>query len=170
VKLERLLERQDIKNKIIESLKRTKKNNVEYAFNFCPLNIDIQTTEIEEGQEHTVGKVCRCPNCEKPLGSFHTHTHLTSNQDIVPSPIDIIKSIEEDLDFFCIGANKNDIGMTRCFDSKTLFTEMGMTLKSTGHEINKENIERISGLMVHNMLLGSSFINKRSYVRLYDIR
>lgn len=168
-KIERLLERQDVKDKIIESLRRTKKNNVEYTFNFCPINDNIQTTEIEEGKEHTVGDVCTCPNCIKPIGAFHTHTHLTSNQDIVPSPRDIIKSLDEDLNFFCIGANKDNIGIVRCFNSKTLFSEIGSALTKAGFEINKENITKTSKLMVYNMLQGKSFINNRSYTRLYNI-
>ncbi len=169
-RIEHLLERQDVKDKILESLKRTKKNNVEYAFNFCPVNDNIETTEIEEGKEHTIGDVCKCPNCAKPIGAFHTHTRLTSNQDIVPSPRDIIKSIKEDLKFFCIGANKDNIGITRCFNPNALFSEMASALKSSDLDINKENIEKTSRLMVYNMLQGKSFINRRSYVRLYDIK
>jgi hypothetical protein len=169
-KVEHLLERQDIKDKIIDSLRRTKKNNLEYTFNFCPINDTIQTTEIEEGKEHMVGDVCTCPNCIKPIGAFHTHTHLTSNQDIVPSPRDIIKSLEEELNFFCIGANKDNIGITRCFDSNKLLSEMGQALKAAGLDINKENIEKTSKLMVYNMLQGKSFINRRSYTRLYGIK
>jgi len=169
-RVERLLERQDVKDKIIDSLRRTKKNNVEYTFNFCPINDTIQTTEIEEGKEHMVGDICSCPNCIKPIGAFHTHTHLTSNQDIVPSPRDIVKSLEEDLNFFCIGANKDNIGITRCFNSNTLFSEIGSALKAAWLDINKKNIEKTSKLMVYNMLQGKSFINKRSYTRLYDIK
>jgi hypothetical protein len=167
-KIEHLLERQDIKDKIIESLRRTKKNNVEYTFNFCPVNNTIQATEIEEGRKHTVGGICKCPNRVKPVGAFHTHTHLTSNQDIVPSPIDIVKSLEEDLNFFCIGANKDNIGITRCFDPNTLFSEMRSNLKAAGLDVNKENIEKLSKLMVYNMLQGKSFVNIRSYVRSYS--
>jgi len=74
------------------------------------------------------------------------------------------------LNFFCIGANKKDIGITRCFDSNALFLEMGSYIKNTGRDINKENIEKASRLMVQNMLLGKTFINKRSYVRLYGLR
>lgn len=170
IKIENLLERQDIKDKIIESLRRTKKNNVEYTFNFCSVNNTIQTTEIEEGTKHNVGDICKCPNLVKPIGAFHTHTHLTSNQDIVPSPIDIVKSLEEDLNFFCIGANNDNIGITRCFNSNTLFSEMGSALREAGLDINKENIENTSRLMVYNMLQGKSFLNRRSYTRLYDIK
>lgn len=170
IKVEHLLERQDVKDKIIDSLRRTKKNKREYTFNFCQINDTVHTTEIEEGTEHMVGGICTCPNCIKPIGAFHTHTRLTSNQDIVPSPRDIAKSLEEDLNFFCIGANKDNIGITRCFNSKALFSEMVSALKVAGLDINKENIEKTSKLMVYNMLQGKSFINKRSYTRLYDIK
>jgi len=40
-KIYKLFERQDVKDKIIESLKRTEKHNVEHTFNFCPINNDI---------------------------------------------------------------------------------------------------------------------------------
>lgn len=47
---------------------------------------------------------------------------------------------------------------------------MGSALKTAGLDINKENIEKTSKLMVYNMLQGKSFVNSRSYTRLYSIK
>lgn len=167
-KVEQLLERKDVKDMIIESLRRTKDTNKEHVSNFCMINGDMTTTDIEEGEKHTVGDVSRCQGDVRVIGAYHTHTRLTKDEDVVPSPRDVIKSVEEDLEFFCIGGNKGDIGIVRCFNKNGLLLEINTILEITKKPMNIENIGRAARLMVGRMLQDRRYLNKLSYTRLYN--
>jgi len=170
-KVEQLLERKDIKDSIIESLKKTKETRREHAFNFCGIYEEVTITDIEEGKLHTVDTESKCPFSEnaKIVGAFHTHTRLTKDKDIVPSPRDIIKSVEEDFEFFCIGGNKGDIGIVRCFNKNDLLLEMNTILDSMKKPITGENIQRASRHVVGRMLSEKNYLDQLSYTRLYGV-
>lgn len=168
-KVEQLLERPDVEDNIIESLKKTKETRREHVFNFCVGNGEINTVDVEQGKEHTVGDVSRCPGDRKVEGAFHTHTRLTKDEDVVPSPRDIIKSVEEDLEFFCIGGNKGDIGIVRCFNKNDLLLEINNILEITKKEVTGENISRAARLIVGHMLQERQYLNRLSYTRLYKL-
>lgn len=167
--IEQLLERKDVKNMIMESLRRTRGTNKEHMFNFCATKGDMVTTDIEEGEKHTVGDVSRCHGDVRVIGAYHTHTRLTKDGDVVPSPRDIIKSTEEDLEFFCIGGNKGDIGIVRCFNKNDMLLEINTILEITKKPMDIENIGRAARLMVGHMLQERRYLNQLSYTRLYNI-
>jgi len=159
-KMEQLLEKKSVKSKIIESLKRTKEKNVEHAFNFCVSNWNgdrdgdrDSTTEIEEGQKNGINIENKC----RAIGGFHTHT---KHGDVVPSPKDIIKSIEENFEFFCVGGNLiEDIGIVRCFNKENLLLEMNAILAKRP----RENIQKASRHMVRRMLSDKDYLDQLSY-------
>jgi len=168
--IEQLLERSDVKESIIESLKKTKETHREHVFNFCVRDGETIITDTEEGKQHTVGAESKCPTEDaKIVGAFHTHTRLTKDEDVVPSPRDIIKSVEEDLEFFCIGGNKEDIGVVRCFNKNDILLEMNTILELMKKPITGENIQRASRHIVGRMLSEKSYLNQLSYTRLYSI-
>lgn len=169
-KAEQLLEMKDVKDKIIESLRKTKEVRKEHAFNFCIDNGEIAATDIEGGKKLSVGTESKCPIKDtKAIGGFHTHTRLTNDGDVVPSPKDIIKSVEDDLEFFCVGGNKGDIGIIRCFDKENLSLEMKNILDNTHKSATGENIQRASRHVVGHMLHKKSYLDQHSYVKLYEL-
>lgn len=167
--LEQLLERNDVKYKIIESIKRTKEINREHVFNFCAINGNVKITELEEGKEHTAEGADECQEYEKMNGAFHTHTKLTKNGDIVPSPRDIIKTVEDDLEFFCIGGNKNGTGIVRCFNKNDMLLEMNAVLEGTNKQVTLANISKAAKHVVGRMLSDKDYLDKHSYTKIYNI-
>lgn len=162
--IEQLLERKDVKQQILESLKKTKETRREHVFNFCTIYGDINITDIEEGKRHNVGAKNKCSvEGAKVIGAFHTHTRLTKG-DIIPSPRDVLKSVEEDLDFFCTGINKDNMRIVRCFDKNGLLLEIDKVLEETKKDITGENIQRASRHMVGRMITDKDYLNKHSYV------
>lgn len=165
-KLEQLLERNDIKDKIIESLKRTKETQREHVFNFCIKNGETIITDIEEGKQHNVGAENKCPiEDAKVVGAFHTHTKLINN-DIMPSPKDVIKSVEEDLVYFCIGANKDGMSIIRCFNKTDLLLEINTILESAKKPITTENIDRAAKHIVERMSHDKKYLDRHSCTKL----
>lgn len=163
-KVEQLIERKDIKDKIIKSLQRTKEARREHAFNFCIRQEETVITEIEEGEKLAVDTESKCHiEDAKAIGGFHTHTRLTNDGDIVPSPMDIIKSVEDDLEFFCIGGNKGDTGIIRCFNKENLLLEMRTIIESMQKQVTGENVQRASRLMVGRMLSDKNYLDRLSY-------
>lgn len=169
-KVEQLLERPDVKENIVESLKKTKETRKEHVFNFCIRKEKTVITDIEEGEQHTVGAESKCPlEDAEVIGAFHTHTRLTKDEDVVPSPRDILKSTEDGLEFFCIGGNKGEIGIVRCFNTENLLLEMNEILELTNKPMTGENIQRASRHVVGRMLSEKSYLNQLSYTRLYKL-
>lgn len=166
-RIEQLLERDDIKNTIIGSLVKTKGESVEHAFNFCTSHGDISITEIEEGKKHGIDLENKCP--QSTVGAFHTHTKLTSNEDIVPSPRDILKSVEDDLAFFCVGGSNGDVGIVRCFDKNDLVLEINKVLEITKKDVTGKNISNAVRHVVGRMLADMDYLDNHSYKILYDL-
>lgn len=165
-KVESLLERPDIKKNIIESLKRTKNTNREHVFNFCAIDDEIIGTDIEEGKKHTVRAENKCPiEGPKIIGAFHTHIRLTKNGEAIPSPRDIIKSIEEDIAFFCIGGYKGSIGIIRCFDKEDLLLETSRILEKTKKEATEKNIEKAVRHIVVRMITDKDYLDNHSFIK-----
>lgn len=165
--MEQLLEVDAIKDRIIESLKKTKETRREHAFNFCVKNGKTIITETEEGEKLAVDTESKCHiriEDAKAIGGFHTHTRLTNDGDVIPSPADIIKSVEEDLEFFCIGGNKGNIGIIRCFNKENLLLEINTILELMHKQVTGENIQRASRLMVGRMLSDKGYLDRLSYI------
>ena len=169
-KVEQLLERKDVKEEIIESLKKTKETRREHVFNFCIRNGEIVPTDIEEGKQHNVDAESKCTTEDsKVIGAFHTHTKLTNNEDVVPSPRDIMKSVGDDLEFFCIGGNIEDRGIIRCFNKNDLLLEINKVLDITKKDVTGENVSRATRHIVGRMLSDIDYLNEHSYITLYRI-
>lgn len=141
-KVAKLLERKDVEEKVIISLKKTKETRKEHAFGFFHSNGELITGDIIEGEKHLVSP----SKIEKHfVGSFHTHPTLVSG-DIYPSLNDVGKHIFT-MDFFLVGGNKKKLGIVRCFDSEDLLDEFMNIMKSQewenqlGEKINFEIIE-----------------------------
>lgn len=143
-----ILDRNDVKKKIKESLISTKERKREHGFDIF---VDGSTSDIVIGDKdsvstdtHSKGSIRRKPSTATMLsnenrgnfeleGSFHTHTARTRNNDVVPSPADIKSSVTGGIKFFCIGANTKDedeeSSKVRCFDTDKLKSELEDTHK-----------------------------------------
>lgn len=137
-----------MKESIRQSLKLTKDNNLEHSFDICNNGM---VTKILNGKKTSVPSG-QCLDSDI-IGSFHTHPKLASNKDIVPSPADIEKAIEErktsGLKFFCIGGSDidNDKEIVRCFDISDLEEE---TKKITPKRIVQKMIKNKDYLDEHS--------------------
>lgn len=133
-----LIERKDIKAKVITALRSTVQNKKEYGFPICidEKGRDIVSGIIEGG--YSEGVSTECPKFYNEIGAFHTHVILTSKDDIVPSPADIIKN---KIKFFCIGGIKKDgRAIVRCFDRDGLVRQANQ--KTSGiNDIVKKMVE-----------------------------
>ncbi len=167
-----ILDKEDIRPKIEESLRRTKETNKEHGFNFCVANETALTTYVEGGEKDSIGIGNRCPKGAKVLGGFHVHTKPSLNKDAVPSPADIKKGISEKMAFFCIGANVNDKGIVRCFGKEDLESEIADNvrrdkLKKLGLGEIVEDIDRSIRLITGRMTVYGAYLDKHSCQRIY---
>ena len=163
-KVYRLLERKDIKSKIIRSLEETKEKNGEHAFDFCS-GQDITTTDIEEGSEYHIDIRNKCPVGTKSIGNFHTHAHLSlSGHDAIPSAGDMMESIERDLDFVCVSGNgrNGSAPIIRCFDKDNIKSEIDVVLTKKKLEPNEHNIHKSSRSITKRMMKDKDYLNKMS--------
>lgn len=167
-----ILDKEDIRPKIEESLRRTKETDKEHGFNFCVTNGTPLTTYVEGGEKDSLGIENRCPKGAKILGGFHVHTKPSFNKDAVPSPTDIKKGISEKMAFFCIGTNVNDKGIVRCFGKEDLESEIADNMRR--EKLNKpglgeiiEDIDRSVKLVTGRMSVYSAYLDKHSCQRTY---
>jgi len=157
-----LLDRDDIKEKIVESLVNTKKIGKEQGFNVYK-DKDIVIGEIIEGEKLSLGNKER--SNRKMVGALHTHTILTSTNDILPSQADIAKALKDKLNFFCVGGIKENIGMIRCFNTNNIERE----LDNIEINISKGDKERSVRMMIRRMLIDEDYVDKNSISKQYKI-
>jgi len=162
----RLLQRQDINNKVMKSLEGTKERNSEHAFDICS-GQGIHTTDIEKGSEYHVDIRKKCPIGTKSLGNFHTHTHLSeSNNDAIPSSGDMMETIERGLDFVCVsGHGNNDNPVTRCFHQNDIKSEIGTVLGAKKWKPSEDNVRKSSRLITKKMMKDKEYLDKMSHVK-----
>ena len=164
-----LLERRDVKSKIIKSLEETRKNNCEHAFDFCS-GKNVHTTDIEKGSEYHIDIRNKCPVGTKSVGNFHTHVHLSeSNNDTIPSSGDMMETIERDLDFVCVSGHNADHNggsqIVRCFNKNDIKSEINTVLTKKKLEPNEENVRKSSRQITKRMMKDKDYLNKMSYRR-----
>lgn len=160
------LDIKDIRQKIDESIRRSRETDKEHGFDFFIDNDEIVTTDIIEGKKDSLGS--NHSKGIKLVGSFHVHTRPTDN-DVVPSPGDIKKGVTENFDFFCIGASLDDHEIIRCFTKGDLEKEMGEIFQELESERDKD-IDRLSRLLSGKMVIDKNYLEKHSYKRIRKIR
>lgn len=165
-----ILDKEDIKKKIIEVLRKAKETGREHGFNFCSANGKTVTTYVEGGEKDSVGIENVCPRGKKMIGAIHIHTKPSLSRDAIPSPTDIKKSIAENMDFFCIGTNIDDQGVVRCFSKEDLESEMtGILMKGQLEKlgIKVEDIDRTTRLITGRMTVYQDYLNRHSCQRTF---
>ncbi len=167
-----IIDKEDIKPKVIEALRRTKEANKEHGFNFCVSNGNPMTTYVEEGEKDSLWIGNRCQKGAKIIGGLHIHTKPSLSKDVVPSPTDIKKGIAEKLAFFCIGVNVDNHGIVRCFSRQDLESEMSNIISKAkfskvGLREMSEEIDKSSKLMTGRMAIYRDYIDKHSCQRIF---
>jgi hypothetical protein len=164
-----ILDKEDIKKKTVEALRKTKETNREHGFNFCSANGKAMATYVEGGEKNSVGIKDICPRGATIIGALHIHTRSSLNKDAIPSPTDIKKSIVENMAFFCIGANTGGKGIVRCFSKEDLESEMGIIRKKKLENlgIKAEDIDRSTRLITGRMTVYKDYLNKHSCQRTF---
>jgi hypothetical protein len=165
-----VLDKEDVKNKTVEALRKAKETNREHGFNFCSANGKTVTTYVEGGEKDSVGIKDVCPVGAKIIGALHIHTRSSLSKDAIPSPTDIQKSIVENMTFFCIGTNINGQGIVRCFSKEDLESEMNNILRKAKLEklgIKTEDIDKSTRLMTGRMTIYNHYLNKHSCQRIF---
>lgn len=165
-----ILDKREIKQKIEESLKRTKDTNREQGFNICSANGRAISTHIEGGEKDSVGIASICPKGSGMIGALHVHTRLSSDKGVIPSPTDIKKSIAENISFFCIGANIEDHGMVRCFDKEDLESEMLTFIRKNNDDkvvMSAKDIDRSVRLITGRMTVHGDYLDRHSCQKIF---
>ena len=162
----RLLERKDIKKKIMQSLEGTKERNSEHAFDICS-GPHVSTTDIEEGSEYHIDIRNKCPIGTRSLGNVHTHAHLSeSNNDAIPSSGDMMETIERDLNFVCVAGNGlDDKPVARCFSHNDIKSEIKTVLSAKKWDHNEDNVRKSSRLITKKMMKDKEYLNKMSHIK-----
>lgn len=164
-----VLDKEDVKKKTIEALRRAKETDREYGFNFCSVNGEAIATHVEGGEKDSVGIRDMCPRRAKIIGALHIHTKPSLGKDAIPSPTDIKKSVTENMAFFCIGTNIGVQGIVRCFSKEDLESEMGIIrqkkLENLG--IKVEDIDKSTRLIAGRMTIYKDYLNKHSCQRMF---
>ncbi len=166
--ISKLFSRRDINDKVVRSLDRTKVSRNEHAFDFCS-GKDVYTTDIEEGSEYHVDIRNKCPIGTKSVGNFHTHVHLSqSNNDAIPSPGDMMETIERNLNFVCVSGHgrNNNKPVTRCFNHEDIKSEIDDVLVKMKLEPNEHNIRKSSRLITKKMIEDQNYLDKMSHVKI----
>ncbi len=164
--ISKLLERKDVNDKIVESLERTNKNKNEHAFDFCHGD-EISTSDIEEGSEYHITLKKGCPIGTKSIGNLHTHVHLSqSNNDAIPSPGDMIETIERDLKFVCVSGNGRGKQMTRCFSGDDIKSEIYTVLNKMKLTPGEYNVKKSSRQITKRMIRDKDYLDKMSQVKI----
>ncbi len=164
-----ILDKEDVKNKTIDALRKAKETDREHGFNFCSANGKAITTYVEGGEKDSVGIKDVCPVGAKVMGALHIHTKPSLSRDAIPSPTDIQKSIAENMAFFCIGTNINGQGIVRCFGKEDLESEMNIIKKAKLERlgIKAEDIDKSSRLITGRMTVYKDYLNKHSCQRIF---
>lgn len=160
-----ILDKENIKKKTIESLRKAKETNREHGFNLCSHNKKIIATYIERGDKDSIGIRDRCPKGARFMGALHIHTRPSLKKDAIPSHTDIKKSIADNMTFFCVGTNIANKGIVRCFNRKDLESEIVRIIredKSGINEIKIEDIDKSTRLIVSNMTMYKEYLDKHS--------
>lgn len=165
-----MLDKEDIKKKTVEALRKAKETNREYGFNFCSANGKAVVTYVEGGEKDSVGIDSTCPRGARVIGALHIHTIPSLSKDVVPSPTDIKKSIAENMDFFCIGTNVDNQGIVRCFSKEDLESEIigifrKKKLDKTG--IKTEDIDKSTRLITSRMTIYKEYLDRHSCQRIF---
>ena len=172
-----VLDKEDVKNKTVEALRRAKETDREYGFNFCSADGKVIATYVEGGKKDSVGMDNVCPIGAKVIGALHIHTRPSLSRDAIPSPTDIKKSVVENMDFFCIGTNVNNQGIVRCFGKDDLVSDMVHILrKDRKDKLEKlgikiedidRSIDRSTRLMVGRMTVYKDYLDRHSCQRIF---
>jgi len=165
-----ILDKEDVKKKTIETLRKAKETDREHGFNFCSANGKAVTTYVEGGEKNSVGIDNICPRGAKIIGALHIHTMPSLSKDAIPSPTDIQKSIVENMAFFCVGTNINGKGIVRCFSKEDLESEANNILRKAKLEklgLKTENIDRPTRLITGRMTVYKDYLNEHSCQRIY---
>ena len=165
-----ILDKEDIKNKTLDALRRAKETDREYGFNFCSVNGKASATYVEGGEKNSVGIENICPTGARVIGALHVHTKPSLSRDAIPSPTDIKKSIAENMAFFCIGTNIDNHGAVRCFSKEDLESEMISILRKGQLEklrIKVEDIDRSTRLITGRMTVYKNYLDKHSCQRTF---
>lgn len=167
-----ILDKEDVKEKTIEALKRAKDTDKEYGFNFCSANGKAMATYVEGGEKDSVGIESICPTKARLIGALHIHTKPSLSKDAIPSPTDIKKSIAENMAFFCIGTNIDGQGIVRCFSKEDLESEMTDILRKgqlekLGMQAQVEDIDRSTRLITGRMTIHKDYLNRHSCQRIF---
>ncbi len=165
-----ILDKEDIKKKTIETLRKAKETDREHGFNFCSANGKAVATYVEGGEKDSVGIKDMCPRGARIIGALHIHTKPSLSKDAIPSPTDIQKSIVENMAFFCIGTNINGQGIVRCFSKEDLEAEMNSILRKAKLEklgLKTEDVDMSTRLITGRMTIYKDYLNKHSCQRIY---
>lgn len=164
-----ILDKEDVKNKTLNALRRAKDTDREHGFNFCSANGKVVATYVEGGEKDSVGIENACPKGSKIVGALHIHTMSSLSKDAIPSPTDIKKSIVENMSFFCIGTNIDNKGVVRCFGREDLESEMNIIKKQKLEKlgIQTEDIDKSSRLITGRMTLYKDYLNRHSCQRIF---
>jgi hypothetical protein len=165
-----MLDKEDVKKKTVEALRRAKETDREYGFNFCSANGKAVATYVEGGEKDSVGIEGVCPMGARVIGALHIHTKPSLSKDAIPSPTDIKKSIADNMAFFCIGTNIDGQGIVRCFSKEDLESEMTGILRKGQLEklgIQVEDVDRSTRLITGRMTIYKDYLNKHSCQRIF---
>lgn len=162
----KLFERSDVRQKIQESLKKSRYTNKEHGFNFYISEGKLIVSDVVEGGKASLDIKDKYKKGAKLVGSFHAHTRLI-NKDVVPSPTDINKAMTEDFNFFCVGASLDDHDIIRCFTKGDLEEEMREILQALDTEKNKDNIDKSSRLIAGKMAADKDYLEGHSSKNVY---
>ncbi len=159
-----LLKRKDVEDKIAISLNRTKTSKNEHAFDFC-YGKDVSTSDIEEGSEYHIDLKKGCPVGTKSIGNLHTHVHLSqSNGDVIPSPGDMMETIERDLKFVCVSGDHKGKQKMRCFSNGDIKSEIGNVLNKMKLAPSEHGVKRSSMQVTKRMMRDKEYLDKMSLV------
>ena len=160
-----LLGRKDIEEKIISVLKKTIESGKEQGFSFC-IDGGITAGTVSGGERSSVHTEGGCKG--KVVGALHTHTVLTSTDDILPSPSDVMKGIKG-FDFFCVGGFKGNAGIVRCFDKRNIERELRNIVKAKKGLLSEENMHTPSKMMIIYMIKDKNYLEKHSFKKSFTI-
>ena len=164
-----ILDKEDVKTKTVETLRRAKETDREHGFNFCSANGKTVVTYVEGGEKDSVGIKDMCPVGARIIGALHIHTRPSLSKDAIPSPTDIQKSIAENMAFFCIGTNIDGRGIVRCFSKEDLESEMiGIFRKEKLEKLKTEDIDKSTRLIAGRMTMYKDYLNKHSCQRIFS--
>lgn len=151
----------EIKSKISKSLNGTREHKAEHAFDICS---EGMSTDVERGSEYHIDINNKCPIGTRSLGNFHTHVHLSeSKNDTIPSPGDMMETIERNLDFVCVSGNHKRGSKTRCFLQKDIKSEIGNVLEKRKLEHNEENVRKSARSITKKMMRDKDYLERMSH-------